>query len=111
VLGFEDFNASAHNVMSSTLSTGERHVAGNANNQTQESSPKLVMMESAGTDASVPTVMEQANRLWLSDFLVNGAQNSYNTFDPNGGIKIKILDDEDNLNPFLRRLYGKRTRS
>jgi hypothetical protein len=52
-----------------------------------------------------------AKRLWFTDFLVNATQNSYNAFDPNGEIRIKVSgDDEGDTNSILRRLYGKRKR-
>jgi len=54
--------------------------------------------------------MEQAKRLWLADFLVNTGQNSYNAFDPNEEIWIRILGDDKEENLISRGLYGKRTR-
>jgi Ca2+-binding RTX toxin-like protein len=112
VLGFADVNPQTQTLMSATLSTGERHAAVNANSQTQESSPKLVVMESADPVASIPTAMEQAKSLWLTNFLVNSAQNSYNAFNANDEIRIKISgDDEPDTSSILRRLYGKGKRA
>jgi hypothetical protein len=109
VLGFQDLTPGANTVMSGTLSTGERHVvAGKTNNQNQGGTTKLVMMDSKDTEASAPTLMEQPQRPWLADFLVNGSQDTYN---PNREIRIKMFDEnKEDTNSILRRLYGKRTR-
>jgi hypothetical protein len=107
VLGFEDLNPEANLLMSGTLDAGERHLVGEANNQDQGGTSKLVMMDS--TEAAIPALMEHSRRAWLSDFLVNGFQDSYNN--PNREIRIKMFDeDKEDSNSILRRMYGKRKR-
>jgi hypothetical protein len=106
VLGFEDLNPEANLLMSGTLDAGERHLVGETNNQNQGGTTKLVMMDS--TEAAIPTLMEQPQRRWLADFLVNGSQDTY---DPNREIRIKMFDEnKEDTNSILRRMYGKRTR-
>jgi len=107
VMGFEDLNPETNLLMSGTLDTGERHLVGETNSQDQAGTSKLVMMDSA--EVAIPTLMEQPQRRWLADFLVNGFQDSYNN--PNREIQIKMFgEDKEDTNSILRRMYGKRTR-
>jgi hypothetical protein len=75
--------------MSGTLDAGTRRL----NDDTQES-PKLVQMDRVpGGDAERASMLwgtKQGRGSWLEDFLMNGAGESYNPFDPTGKIKISI---------------------
>jgi len=107
VLGFEDLNPEANLLMSGTLDAGERRLVGETNNQDRGETTNLVVMDS--TEAAIPTLMEQPQRSWLADFLVNGFQDSYNN--PNNEIRIRILgEDKEDTNSIQRRMYGKRER-
>jgi hypothetical protein len=108
VLGFEDLDPKAHDLMSGALDIGVRHIVGDSSNQTTEDSASLVVMNSEDTETSVPTIMEQAQRIWLTHFLVNASQDTYH---PNDEIRIKIFDDHEKGmdNPILRRMYSKRS--
>jgi len=89
VLGFEDLDPNAQNLMSGTLDAGTRRL----NDDTQES-PKLVQMDRVpGGDAERASMLwgtKQGQGFWLEDFLVNGAGGKYNPFDPTDKIKISI---------------------
>jgi hypothetical protein len=106
VLGFEDLNAEADGLMSASLSRSERHVVGEEGSQAQEEIPtRLVVMESVNTEVPIPGRMEPVRRPWLTDFLVNAAQEK-NSFGPNHDIKISLFgDDGEKTHPNLRAVH------
>jgi hypothetical protein len=111
ILSFKDMDPEADTLMSGTLDTGDRHLPGDANNQIENSSQTLVLMDSPsgqfGSEVSISAGTESSRHSWLNSWLLNGTGNN-DDFDPNGDINIVIKNkDRKNIrNSFLRRSYG-----
>jgi hypothetical protein len=108
VLGFEDLNPETGTLMSATLGTGERRTVGDTNDQVQDDSVSLVVMEEAqGRFSSEESIGSQNS--WLHSWLLsNGANDEYG---PNKDIQIIIPRQESKDNPIPRRFYGKGKRA
>ena len=91
VLGFNDLDPNAQNLMSGTLDAGERRL-----NDSAPESPKLVQMDRVpgGEVASLLYGTKEGQSSWIEEFLVNAGRN-YNPFEPKAKIRISLFDDDD----------------
>lgn len=121
VLGFADINffAGSDQLMTGTLETGVRYVPGNhetskilsAEEKVQEAAVKLGDVDSPAVRVSRRAMTSASVNLkpssWLTDYLLNGAENMYNSFGENEEIQI-VLDSKGVKTAKLRRAYGQR---
>jgi hypothetical protein len=108
VLGFEDLDSEANLLMSRTLYAGERLTVGETNNQVQDDSANLVIMDEAtGQFSSEESI--RAENSWLHSWLLRGVVDD--EYDINQDIQIIIPREESKDNPNLRRMYGKGKRA
>jgi Ca2+-binding RTX toxin-like protein len=102
VLGLEDLDPAAHDVMSETLDAGDRHVPAAAEQERiQEDLINLVAMdlepETGVSEGSFPAAITSARNGWLLDFLSETAKRPRNPYEPNDedGIRIVLFDNKN----------------
>jgi Ca2+-binding RTX toxin-like protein len=115
MLGFTDLNpgTGVNDLMVGTLEAGVRHLPGNGNNGNSTSKTQGLGEESAlvAMEARFDSLFAKGKinqNSWLMSYLLNGAENSYNSFGVNGDIRI-LLDPQETQKPNLRRVYGQRS--
>jgi hypothetical protein len=103
VLGFDDVDEGAADLMSETLDAGTRQLVDDYTNNDWVLSDKvderISAVSMAATDHEfnrvAPKLAAAYRSSWLADFLFNGSRNTYNPFNPTEDIKIRVDGDEE----------------
>jgi hypothetical protein len=96
VLGYEDVDPAAEDLMSETLDTGVRHLLGNnGTGQSHESTTNLVAIDLTPDESVAEDTLDSLvnDNPWLIKYLLNGAEEETN---PNDDIAV-VIPDEDPL--------------
>jgi hypothetical protein len=97
VLGYEDLDPGAHNLMSGALDAGVRRLLDGESDQTSPEAGGRQSLVSLGRmpqsdDSEKPSDRKgiKVQNSWLMEFLIEGGVRQYNPFEPTEGIKIWI---------------------